>query len=317
MIKSINQLVTERCNSRCKMCSIWKIKNKSMEMTPEEFRQFYSKEEFRETEDLCISGGEPTLRQDLLEVTDSIVDNMPKLRMLFLSTNGSNSLKAKEFALRYASKIKDVYICISLDGDREVHKAVRGVDTYKSVIETVRQINDLKIKNCHIIFSSTIIPDNCNRKVLNHIRSLASELGCTSSFRIATRNDTFYHNVESNDFMINRKQLDFLKKYMSEEKVSDPFLDILFAFLNGEETITGSKKSGIKCLAGNISVFIKPNGDIYPCINSSRLIGNKERGIFVRGYKLGGREMCPCCTECQIYPMLNFSQYSDKNGNKK
>ena len=102
---------------------------------------------------------------------------------------------------------------------------------------------------------------------------------------------------------------------MKKEHISDPFLDILFQHIKGEETIIGSRKKGIKCLAGDISIFIKPNGDIFPCINSSRLIGNKDEGLFDYKYKLGNKELCPCCTECQIYPMLNFSKYTTKNGN--
>jgi MoaA/NifB/PqqE/SkfB family radical SAM enzyme len=237
--------------------------------------------------------------------------------MLFLSTNGSNPLIAKEFIKRYAPLINDVYACISLEGDRETHKKIRGVDTFNSVIETVKKINELNLKNSHIIFSSTIIPENCNKKALDKVQSLAKELNCTSSFRLASKNDNFYHNTESNDFLVNKKQIEFLKRYMRKNKISDPFLDILFNFMNGDETITGSRKNGIKCLAGDISVFIKPNGNIYPCINSSRLIGDKKRGLIVKKYMLGDKELCPCCTECQIYPMLNFSNYADKNESKK
>jgi molybdenum cofactor biosynthesis enzyme MoaA len=72
MIKSVNQIVTERCNSRCKMCFVWKLRKKSLEMTAQEFKDLYSREEFKEVEDLCISGGEPTLRLDLLEITEQI-----------------------------------------------------------------------------------------------------------------------------------------------------------------------------------------------------------------------------------------------------
>ena len=313
MIKSVNQLVTERCNSRCIMCSIWKIKDRSYEMTPENFSELYSKPEFKEVEDLCISGGEATLRTDLFEVTDNILKNLPKLNMLFLSTNGSNPEVAKKFVERYSSKVKDVYVCPSLEGNKETHRKIRGVDSYDKVIETARSIENLNIKNCHVVFSITIVPENCNKESLNHVKNIAKDLGCTFSFRPASQNDTFYHNRRSTNFMIDTSQLKFLKSYMVEEEISDPFLDILFQFIEGKETIMGSRENGIKCLAGDISVFIKSNGEIFPCINSSRLIGDRQRGIFKKGYKLGEKELCPCCTECQIYPMLNFSQFSDKN----
>ena len=313
MIKSVNQLVTERCNSRCKMCSIWQIKDRSYEMASKEFDELYSNPEFKEVEDLCISGGEATLRTDLFEITDSMLKNLPKLNMLFLSTNGSNPDIVKKFVERYSPKIKDIYVCPSLEGNRDVHKQIRGVDSYDKVLKTAKSIKDLNIKNCHVVFSTTIVPENCNQESLNHVKKVAEKLNCTSSFRPASQNDTFYHNRRSDNFMIDGSQIKFLENYMIKEKISDPFLDILFQSIKGKETIMGSRECGIKCLAGDISVFIKSDGDIFPCINSSRLIGDRKRGVFEKGYKLGGKELCPCCTECQIYPMLNFSQYSDKN----
>lgn len=313
MIKSINQLITERCNSKCQMCSIWSIKNKSYELSLEEFEKLYSKPEFREVEDLSISGGEPTLRKDLFEITDIMLKNLPKLRMLFLSTNGSNPEVAKQFVERYASKVKDIYVCPSLEGNRKVHKKIRGVDTYNSVLKTAEFIQKLNLNNCHTVFSMTILPENCNEESLDHVSRLAKRYGATFSFRPASQNDTFYHNQRSDNFLINNSQLNFLKNYMLTKQISDPFLDILFQHIQGETTIMGSRKTGIKCLAGDISIFIKPNGDMFPCINSSRLVGDKDRGLFNYNYKLGDKELCPCCTECQIYPMLNFSKYSTKN----
>jgi MoaA/NifB/PqqE/SkfB family radical SAM enzyme len=312
MIKSVNQLITERCNSRCKMCSIWKIKNKSYEMTPQEFNKFYSRIEFREVEDLCISGGEPTLRLDLFEITDNIIKNLPKLRMLFFSTNGSNPKISRDFIIKYAPKVKDIYICISLEGEKETHEKIRGIENYDKVIETARLVRKLNLKNCHIVFSTTIVPENCNKESLNHIKYIAKKFKGSFSFRPASKNNTFYHNKNSKNLTINPKQLKFLTNYLIQEKIYDPFLEELFKFIKGEETVIYSKNKKIKCLAGDISVFIKPNGNIFPCINSSRLIGNREKGIFKLKYKLGNKELCPCCTECQIYPILNFSSYSKK-----
>jgi len=310
MIKSINQLVTERCNSKCQMCSIWKIKDKSLEMSPDEFDKLYSMPEFRDLEDLCISGGEATMRSDLFEVIDSMIKHLPKLNMLFLSTNGSNPEVAQEFMKRYSPAVKDIYICPSIDGDRKTHRIIRGVDTYSKVLKTTELVNQLNLNNSHTVFSTTIVPENCNTKSLDHVRDLAKKYDCSFSFRPASKNESFYHNKKSEGFMIGSKGFDFMKNYMQERNISDPFLDILFDYIQGKDTLMGSPKKGIECLAGDISIFIKPDGEIYPCINSTRLIGNKKLGLFKEKYSLGDKELCPCCTECQVYPMLNFSQYA-------
>ena len=310
MIKSSNQLVTERCNSRCEMCSVWKLRDKSYEMTPREFAELYEHNEFRELEDLCISGGEPTLRKDLFEVVDEIRMRTPLLRMLFLSTNGTNPEKALDFMKRYSPHVQDIYVCPSLEGPREVHNEIRGVDCYDKVIETAEIVQKASLPNAHVVFSTTLQPENCNEDSLNHIKGLAMEIGCTYSFRPASRNESFYHNLGNDSFLVGPKGIEFIKQYMERHKISDPFLDILLAHLSGDTTFMGDREEGINCLAGKISVFIKPNGDIYPCINSTRIIGNREDGITERDYQLGDKELCPCCTECQVYPMLNFGQHA-------
>jgi MoaA/NifB/PqqE/SkfB family radical SAM enzyme len=315
MLKSVNQLVTERCNSKCKMCGIWRVKTAG-EMTPEEFDRLYSHPEFASVEDLCISGGEPTLRKDLLDVTDKILAHLPKLRMLFLSTNGSDPSKAREFMERYSPAVEDIYICPSIEGSREIHAKIRGVDTYSSVLETIKEVKGIGADNIHVVLSMTLTPENCNEDSLSHVRHVAEENGCTYSFRPASRSDTFYKNGGCENLSLAPAQIDFVKKYMFEHKISDPFLDMLFSFLNDQGTIMGSREKGIECLAGDISVFVKPTGMIYPCINSTRVIGNLERGIFIKDYDVGDHEPCPCCTECQIYPMINFHQHASKSRRK-
>jgi len=311
MIKSVNQLVTQRCNSKCEMCGIWRAEP-SREMTAEEFGALYSHEEFGGVEDISISGGEPTLRKDLFEVTDNIISHLPLLRMLFLSTNASNPKTVESFIKRYSPLVKDIYVCPSLEGKRDTHKKVRGVDSYKGVIETTRRVKGLELDNSHVVFSTTLIPENCNRDSLDHIRELAEHFDCTYSFRPSAKSETFYQNRDCKNISLSAEQINFLREYMGKNKINDPFLDILFNFLEGKKTIMGNRKTGIECLAGDISVFIKPDGLIYPCINSTRIIGDKERGIYLKDYSLGDKELCPCCTECQIYPMLNFHEYSSR-----
>jgi len=311
MIKSVNQLVTKRCNSRCRMCGIWRTPP-AEEMTPEDFNHLYAHEKFRGVEDLCISGGEPTLRSDLFAVTEGIISHLPLLRMLFLSTNASKPSVVRGFMERYSQLVEDIYVCPSLEGRREVHRKIRGVDTYERVMETIKQVNGLGLKNSHVVIFTTLNPENCNQEDLDHVRSVAERFGCTYSFRPSTKSDTFYQNRDCNDISLSPKQVDFLRKYMADNEISDPFLDILFNFIKGNSTIMGNRKKGIECLAGDISVFVKPDGTIFPCINSKRIIGDKRRGVYVTHYNVGNKEACPCCTECQVYPMINFHEYSSR-----
>ena len=79
--------VTYRCNARCVMCNIWKAEKKP-ELTLEQFDQILSEPLFGGIERLMVSGGEPTLREDLPQLIGVCINRMPSLDTLSLITNG-------------------------------------------------------------------------------------------------------------------------------------------------------------------------------------------------------------------------------------
>jgi MoaA/NifB/PqqE/SkfB family radical SAM enzyme len=85
-----------------------------------------------------LQGGEPTLRKDLVEVTDIFLKNGIKPTVI------SNGIL---FASGLASGIAD-RVCnmsISLDSlDREEYKKIRGVDALETVMRNIRQSSGLK-----------------------------------------------------------------------------------------------------------------------------------------------------------------------------
>src|SRR6056297_2512459 len=194
MIKNTTVLATKRCNSRCTMCNIWKEDTKEQEMSVQQFRELFSREEFRELEDLNISGGEPTLREDIIEVIRAISENMPKLNMFFLSTNGTNPQKTRDIFQDLSGKIKDLHLCVSIDGDRETNKMVRGIDSYETALKTI-EICKKTTPEIHTIISSTLTSKNCDEETLNHIKKIAEKTGSTFSFRMAWKNGTYYKNT--------------------------------------------------------------------------------------------------------------------------
>ena len=307
MIKNATILVTNKCNGRCMMCNIWNTKTSEKEMTVDEYRKLFSKSEFREIEDLNISGGEPTLRKDIIEIIDVMSEYMPKVHMFFLSINGTNPEKVRDLFLQYSKRIKDVYVCVSIEGDRETNKKVRGIDSYDSAVKTIKLCKEANPK-IHSIISMTLTPINSNKKSLEHIKRLAEETGSTYSFRKGWKNDTYYHNCANKKIDINEKQKGDVVCFMERYCTQDPFMRAQIEYFKSD-----SMPLMKNCHAGDIFVLIRPDGSIYPCINSSRKIGDLERGIFVKKINdLGKYESCPCCTECCFYPMLNWSSYSTK-----
>ena len=55
---TLNFMANDICNSKCKMCNIWKRK-KDKELTPEELENILNDDLFKNLSNVGISGGEP------------------------------------------------------------------------------------------------------------------------------------------------------------------------------------------------------------------------------------------------------------------
>ncbi|HEX2698123.1 MAG TPA: radical SAM protein, partial [Anaerolineales bacterium] len=63
----LNLPITDNCNSRCVMCDVWKNKS-SGELSAEELGRILCDPLFKHIEHVGVSGGEPTLRADLVQL---------------------------------------------------------------------------------------------------------------------------------------------------------------------------------------------------------------------------------------------------------
>ena len=71
----VELLVSAKCNSRCVMCNVWKLAKKNPEVLDYELSTSEIKNLLRElseigTKRVFISGGEPLLREDIVEIIE-------------------------------------------------------------------------------------------------------------------------------------------------------------------------------------------------------------------------------------------------------
>jgi len=294
MLKNATIAVTNKCNSRCVMCNIWKSKISATELTTRDFIDLFAASYFKSLVDISISGGEPFLRTDIVELIKGIKNQLPNLEYLWVNTNGLLPVRVCDLWDNIYDTTKNEYLCLSLDGAKEVHNKIRGVSAYDSAIQTLKTCRQ-KFPKLNIVLSTTISPMNANVSNLEHIKSVAEDNGCTYTFRFANNNNTYYHNCASN-FELSEKQINDVIKFAEKYKSDDVFIFAQNLFIR-----TGKIDVMDNCRAGQDFIFIRPDGTIAPCINSERTIKKPE---FLTN--LGAHETCPCCTECCFYPMLNY-----------
>ena len=118
--------VTDRCNSRCIYCDIWRKKPTKDVLTPEEIEKTLSDPLFRDVEYILNSGGEPTLRHDLEEIILAEHKALPKAR-LQLSTNGLLPERVINVVKSAINHNINIDVGTSLDAIGEKYDSMRGV----------------------------------------------------------------------------------------------------------------------------------------------------------------------------------------------
>ena len=127
--------VTNKCQSRCKTCNIWKIYHENLydpkdELSIEEIDRI-----FRSIGHIYffnLSGGEPFLRNDLSKIVESALEYL-KPAIIHSPTNAIASNRVIEQTKTILDLIKSkgletiVTIKPSLDGIGKLHDEIRGV----------------------------------------------------------------------------------------------------------------------------------------------------------------------------------------------
>ena len=115
--------VSMLCNSRCKFCQRWSVRDTSKDLTTEEGEQLLRQIKEVGVSVISFSGGEPLLRDDIYH----LIRYAKKLGLITSLISNGLLIDSEERASRLCSTGLD-RICLSLDGPTpEVHDSMRGV----------------------------------------------------------------------------------------------------------------------------------------------------------------------------------------------
>jgi radical SAM protein with 4Fe4S-binding SPASM domain len=136
--------VTSRCNSKCKTCFYWEELNRDDDLT------FSELEEFSRTmprfNEMWISGGEPTLRQDLPDVLSRFYQENG-VRSINLPVNGllpSKLIEQVESIHRLCPELR-MNVNVALDGLDSTHDQLRGVpQNFNRAMESLETLQNLR-----------------------------------------------------------------------------------------------------------------------------------------------------------------------------
>ena len=133
--KSVDLNITTHCNLRCSYCSHFSSKGDVKKDLPtEEWLLFFKELNENAVLDVCLSGGEPLIREDFKELVDGVVKNRMRFSML------SNGTLMTDDILEYIKSTKRCdSIQVSIDGPGpDTHDIFRGKGTFEKALNGLK-----------------------------------------------------------------------------------------------------------------------------------------------------------------------------------
>lgn len=258
-------IVTYRCNARCVMCNTWQHPTKH----EEEFEPSLLHKLPQRLGRVNITGGEPALRADLLEIARIL---HPKAGRLEISTNGFFT----DRLVAVAREFPDITIRISLEGLPKVNDAVRGIkDGFDHALRSYLRLRELGVKD--LGFAVTIQDDN--KDDLLDLYRLVDSLG--AEFAQAVPHNSYYFHKFDNEFRdpegVQAAIAALIEALLRSRRPKEWFR----AYLNrGLVDHVAGHARRLDCTAGREIFFLDPYGEIYPCNGRDMSMGNLHEATF-------------------------------------
>ena len=269
--------ITYNCNSKCKTCNIWK--KKTNEFSIDEFERTFESIG-RSPYWLTISGGEPFLRNDVVDICSSAYNNF-KPGIINIPTNGIMHNKIPDMIEEIINNCSDsqIIINLSIDGIGEKHDNIRNVkDNFIKAMKTYEALSAFDYPNFNLGIHSVISKYNVNdipqiydyfqeKKMESYITEIAEERVelDTIGSKITPSPEDYTNAI---DYLISKVEQE---TFSGISKIKQAFR---LEYYNNVKKILHEKQQIIPCYAGFASAQIAPDGDVWPCCIKADPIGN-------------------------------------------
>jgi MoaA/NifB/PqqE/SkfB family radical SAM enzyme len=263
--------VTARCNARCEMCFYWQEMESATrlkELTPDETRRIA--QHLPRLLQLTLSGGEPFLREDLLELIAPFIE---KTRPIFLSipTNGILTERIVKTTEMLASRYPwlKLNLELSVDGVGEAHDRLRGrAGIFADLLKTWAGLKTLqsRLDNLKLVVL-TVLSGLNQAEIFDTLKYIKSELQPDRMELMYARGAMRNPAAAKISIEKFRELCGWLEQ---ESPRPDPFLDRVRNQLGREkrrliiETVARDAMV-MPCLAGRKLLVLDPEGKVRPC----------------------------------------------------
>ncbi len=309
--------ITHNCNSQCITCYHWKEKSRD-ELTVTEFSDVLCQLKALGIADLCFSGGEPLLRDDLPDIVHKACEL--KFDRIHIMTNGL-LLTRERLEQLIESGISSVYV--SLNGSENVHDMTRGIKgAYTKTMDALRTLIELRnSKFPHLEINVTTIVMGLTIGEVMDVANLCRQWSIGLSLSPLNTSRPWNASISADLRPMNQKQLDHTVRELHRIKRTNPSLIRAHhaALEYVRNYFADRKREDIPCYLGYLTIGVGPHGEVFPgCwslppVNNvmqaplKQIVGSKAYRERVRDMFLKRCPGCPCdytLNLCAHFPSL-------------
>jgi len=296
-LRTLIFFITTKCQLKCKHCFYSsELNNPEVnELTLKEIEKIADK--IPSLEYVQISGGEPFLRNDLIEVMEIFFKR--GIKKIMIPSNGYLTKKIVSQAKIMKQKGFYFSIMISIDGFKDIHNKIRGTDCFDKAMHTFDELNKLGIETGFNVSLSKLNYDS----YIDLIKFLKTKTENIDPILVRAKPGVMLSAEEFKKIRPELEKLSFRNLtpfYKQRRKLLN---DIYYDILRG-------KRLPFKCLAGETVAVLEPDGSVRTCEIRKKL-GN------VRNYNYDIKKILKldkmskrcknCIHPCFIGPSLSYS----------
>jgi MoaA/NifB/PqqE/SkfB family radical SAM enzyme len=309
--QAISLEITHDCVAHCIMCNIWKIPNDVPNLSVPQWIKLLSSELFTDIRELDITGGEPFIRDDLIDFFYDVCElkhkNLSCLRSIAVTTNGLLTDRVLsmvgEILPMLQKKNLDLVVVCALDAVGELHNRIRNYpDAWSKVSKSIEKLVLLRDSQPNLIvgLKTTIMPLNIDE--LSKISDFADDRGLFTIISPCIITEGRYLNQElAEDLSFSGENIEKMINFFSGNKFRWSFhAESLVDFFQ-----TGTMKKPCSC--GFNYFFVRSNGEMLLCPLIKQSVGNitetNVSDLFFSNLagkirkKIGKLPQCHECTE--------------------
>jgi sulfatase maturation enzyme AslB (radical SAM superfamily) len=304
------------CDARCEMCNNWKHGDRKSDMTLQQLEPVLAHPFWGQVENLNISGGEPTTRNDLPEMVEIFQRHLPRMRKIGINTTGLTPHRAIPMLTRIVefSAKHDLLLSVrvSLDGIGDIHDQVRHVQRgFDKACATIEAMQALAKQYANFQFGIAATIFATNLEDAHNILTWARAKKLDIVFNMLRFTDAMLNNRELEDSIgFHKREEEYMRTFFLERVQEESvFSGQTFLYLHYADMIANGYQRTMPCPFKSQGLLLNPYGDLYYCENS-KPIGNvlttSAEQLYFKAENLAHREevkhtVCPTClSPCQV-----------------